>query len=215
MLPIRADRVKHLRKDVDVADVIIDECTNCGSWIGHAGHYDGIAGPAGIYCDESCAADHQNQLANRTATDCIFCEIIAQAAPATIRCRWPDAIAFVPLNPVTKGHLLVVPRVHVESATSSPWISGRMMIRAAQLARTYPASNILTSDGAAATQTIFHLHIHVVPRAPRDQLMLPWGTTGDPHAPHRCKRIDQLEAELSEMHMRHLVVSEFTDVKRD
>lgn len=111
--------------------------------------------------------------------------------------QWPDAIAFVPLNPVTSGHVLVVPRVHVQSAIASPWLAGRMMTCAAQLARSYDSANILTSIGRAATQSVMHLHLHVVPRTQGDGLMLPWGTTGDPHEPHRCPGMDRLAAELA------------------
>ena len=129
---------------------------------------------------------------------CVFCNIINDAAPARMIAYWPDAIAFTPLNPVVTGHTLVIPRAHVRDAVEDPAITGLVMARAAELASGCGTSNILTSVGVAATQSVMHLHIHVVPRYAGDQLMVPWGTTGDPHAPHRCKGMDQPEAELAE-----------------
>lgn len=132
-----------------------------------------------------------------TETACVFCEIIAGTAPATIVREWPDAIAFRPLGPVVEGHILVVPRQHVANAVEKPVVTAATMTRAAQFAAQHGASNILTSTGRAATQSIFHLHIHVIPRATEDQLMVPWGTTGDPQAPHQCKRTEAAEATVA------------------
>ena len=132
-------------------------------------------------------------------SDCVFCGIVAGTEPASMVREWPDAIAFVPLNPVIAGHVLVIPRIHVADATVNQAVTALTMGRAAELAGECSASNILTSIGAAATQSIFHLHVHVIPRFVGDQLMLPWGTTGNPHDPHRCKGMDQLEAELARL----------------
>lgn len=104
---------------------------------------------------------------------CTFCDIVAGRAPAEIVQRWPDAIAFVPLNPVCTGHVLVVPRVHVPDFAADPEVSAATMRRAAQLAGAGPA-NLITSRGRAATQTQFHLHLHLVPRDAGDGLALPW-----------------------------------------
>lgn len=134
------------------------------------------------------------------AARCAFCAIAAGTAPATIVREWWDALAIVPLNPVTEGHLLVIPRAHVADAVESPAVTAMAMGCAAELAAGLGASNILTSVGAAATQSVFHLHIHVVPRSHGDQLMLPWGTIGDPHEPHRCAGMDRLSAALAKFH---------------
>lgn len=83
-------------------------------------------------------------------------------------------LTIFPLNPVTKGHLLVVPRRHVADATVDPALAGRAFEIAAQLARDLDAANIITSMGEPATQTVFHLHLHVVPRRDGDGLRLPW-----------------------------------------
>lgn len=105
-------------------------------------------------------------------TACVFCEIIAGRASADMVAEWDDAIAFVPLDPVTTGHTLVVPRQHVADALENPAVTALTMRRAAELAR--GQCNLITSVGADATQSIPHLHIHVVPRFSGDGLLLPW-----------------------------------------
>ena len=129
---------------------------------------------------------------------CVFCDIVAGRAPATIVRRWAESTAFVPLDPVTEGHVLIVPNEHVRDAVVKPSVTMLTMARAVALAGEHASANIMTSIGAPATQSIFHLHIHVVPRVAGDQLMLPWGTTGDPHAPHWCKVAQRLQDELDE-----------------
>ena len=103
---------------------------------------------------------------------CPFCDIIAGRLPVTIVRAWLDGLAIVPLNPVTKGHLLVIPMRHVEDFTSDPDLSGRMMTYESELASA--PCNIITSAGREATQSVFHLHLHIVPRSDNDGLALPW-----------------------------------------
>lgn len=88
--------------------------------------------------------------------------------------RW--CVAFQPLNPVTPGHFLVVPRKHVTHAFGSPFHAGRAVEFAARLAAEMdlPSANFITSAGHPATQTVMHLHVHVVPRREGDGLHLPW-----------------------------------------
>lgn len=104
--------------------------------------------------------------------ECPFCAIVRGEGPATVAHRWDDALAIVPLNPVNDGHLLVIPHVHVADFAADPRLAGRLMELAALLAR--PPANIITSAGPEATQTIRHLHLHIVPRAFGDGLALPW-----------------------------------------
>lgn len=110
--------------------------------------------------------------------DCVFCAIVARQAPARILREWPDAVALLSIDPYADGHALVVPRAHVRDAAQDPVVTGAVMTRAAQFAgETMTSANILTSWGAAATQTEFHLHVHVVPRVPGDRSRLglwPW-----------------------------------------
>ena len=109
-------------------------------------------------------------------TRCTFCEIVAGRAPATVLRETRDALVIVPLNPVTDGHVLVIPRWHVVDALEDPRITAEVMHTAAEVA-TRPC-NIITSAGAVATQTVFHLHVHVVPRRENDGLALPWTAGG-------------------------------------
>lgn len=91
-------------------------------------------------------------------------------------------VAFQSLDPVTPGHFLVVPRRHVRNAITSPADAGHALVFAGQLAEDMglKAANFITSAGPAATQTVFHLHVHIVPRIEGDGLALPW--TGQQNA---------------------------------
>lgn len=85
-------------------------------------------------------------------------------------------VAFEPLNPVTPGHFLVVPRRHVADAFEVPRLTGYAVQFAAALAQEMglESCNLITSVGEAATQSVRHLHWHVIPRRPGDGLALPW-----------------------------------------
>jgi histidine triad (HIT) family protein len=105
---------------------------------------------------------------------CPFCDRIA-AGDYEISDQF--AVAFEPLNPVTERHLLVVPRQHVPDAGSNPLAASRTMALAAEIAGPLDwadSYNLITSSGAPATQTVKHLHIHLVPRREGDGLHLPW-----------------------------------------
>jgi|SRR5215471_9407949 len=111
---------------------------------------------------------------------CPFCKRVAagEFEPTDLG----QVVSFIPLRPVTVGHRLFLPTAHVTSAMEAPWATGRCMQAAAQYARywreAYPSFNLITSAGADATQTVMHLHIHLVPRCAGDGLTLPW--TGQP-----------------------------------
>lgn len=117
---------------------------------------------------------------------CPFCEIIAGRAPGVMPTRWEDAVVIEPLNPVTDGHVLIVPRRHVRDFAENRSTSASVMARVAEYLRVgpYPGvdpvgpCNVITSCGAEATQTVMHLHVHVVPRRAGDGLSLPWSTCG-------------------------------------
>ncbi|MGW4204359.1 HIT family protein [Streptomyces sp. NPDC004726] len=106
---------------------------------------------------------------------CAFCPLLAEPAhPAVVR-RWPEAVALIPRAPVTEGHLIVVPYRHVIDMAADPGVSAAAMYHAAELARECGPCNVITSRGVEATQSVFHLHLHVVPRRVGDGLVLPWG----------------------------------------
>lgn len=103
------------------------------------------------------------------AGDCPFC---ARIANGEYDDEYDGIVHFEPLNPVVPGHLLVVPKAHVINALENPHIAGSAMAYAANLAN--GSCNIITSVDSVATQTVFHLHIHIVPRHEGDGLALPW-----------------------------------------
>lgn len=102
---------------------------------------------------------------------CPFCDYAGPVAAF-----YGDTFVIEPLRPVTPGHLLVIPKVHVPNALASPAVAGRTVEVAAQHANAtgVGACNLITSTGPQATQTVFHLHVHIVPRAYDDGLLLPW-----------------------------------------
>jgi histidine triad (HIT) family protein len=113
--------------------------------------------------------------------DCIFCKIAADEIPAEKVDEDEHTIAFMDLNPWTRGHALVIPRTHSRSLYE---------IGAADLERTALAAqrlalrmrerlrcdgvNLINSCEPAAWQTVFHFHVHVIPRYDTDPLRLPW-----------------------------------------
>jgi histidine triad (HIT) family protein len=107
-----------------------------------------------------------------TARGCVFCAIAAGQAEASLVFEDETVVVFMDLNPVTRGHLLVVPRLHavgledLDSATSAHvWSVGHDMARALRRSSLRcEGINVLLCDGEAAYQTVFHLHLHVVPR---------------------------------------------------
>ncbi|GAA3381234.1 HIT family protein [Streptomyces sannanensis] len=109
-----------------------------------------------------------------TDSGCVFCEIVSGRAPATVVREWGDALAIVPLGPVVEGHTLVIPKQHVADFGEDPEVSAVTMRRAAELAAGDAPMNIITSRGREATQSVFHLHLHLVPRRENDGLALPW-----------------------------------------
>ncbi|MFI5987780.1 HIT family protein [Streptomyces sp. NPDC051555] len=121
-------------------------------------------------------------LSSRTPAACVFCDIAAGRAPASVIREWPDALAIRPRGGVSDGHVLVIPRAHVADAIEDPVITGSTMMRACELGADLKSDlNLIANVGPDATQTIYHLHIHLMPRSAGDGLMLPW----TPHPPTR------------------------------
>ncbi|MEX5634960.1 HIT family protein [Parafrankia sp. FMc2] len=116
-----------------------------------------------------------------TSDPCAFCQIGAGRTRATNLTRYPGAVAFAPLSPATRGHTLVVPLRHVETiwdVDRSIW-QGLMVVThivAGRLRQELRPDgiNIIQSTGEAATQTVAHLHIHVVPRYRGDAMGPIW-----------------------------------------
>jgi histidine triad (HIT) family protein len=113
--------------------------------------------------------------------DCIFCKIVAGEVPAEIVEEDERTIAFMDISPGTRGHMLVVPRRHArdvlevepEDLHASVDTAQRLARRAVERLGA-DGVNILNSRGAVAWQTVFHFHVHVIPRYEGDQLRPPW-----------------------------------------
>lgn len=115
------------------------------------------------------------------ASDCLFCGIVAGDVPAQIVDSDEHTVAFLDISPATRGHALVVPRAHAADLMDiSDEDLERTMLAARRLARKIDAAlepdgfNLMNSCGPAAWQTIFHFHVHVIPRYDDDPLKLPW-----------------------------------------
>lgn len=107
--------------------------------------------------------------------DCVFCRILNGDEPARVLYYGAFTVTIVPLNPVTPGHALVIPYTHVSDSSDDPHVTGATFADAARYAAANVGNhNLITSTGPAATQTIQHLHVHVVPRTEGDGLTLPW-----------------------------------------
>lgn len=110
-------------------------------------------------------------------TNCVFCKIIDGVEPAKGLLDYGTCVSFLPLNAVTPGHRLFVPKIHSENVGEA-WAAGDSVSPFVAACNWGLMSNedfnIITSAGANATQTVFHTHIHYVPRRKDDGLLLPW-----------------------------------------
>ena len=112
---------------------------------------------------------------------CLFCKIVAGEVPATVVQEDERTVAFMDINPATRGHALVVPRAHARDLLEIGREDLDAVLAAAQrlAARAKEALgadgiNLLNSCGEVAWQTVFHFHVHVIPRYRDDPLQLPW-----------------------------------------
>jgi histidine triad (HIT) family protein len=115
------------------------------------------------------------------ANDCLFCGIVAGSIPSETIDSDERTVAFMDINPATAGHALVVPRAHsadlleigAEDLSATTLAAQRLAKRMKEVLAT-DGVNLINACGAAAWQTVFHFHIHVVPRYADDPLKLPW-----------------------------------------
>jgi histidine triad (HIT) family protein len=114
--------------------------------------------------------------ANSGDRSCAFCAIArGEDSSVEVICEAETWIAFFPINPATPGHTLVIPRKHVADLWKADRQLGADLMGAViRVGHAITASlqpegmNLITSEGTAAEQTVFHLHLHVVPRWRRD-----------------------------------------------
>lgn len=130
---------------------------------------------------------------NEYDDNCSFCAIARGHDPhVEVVAEDTDWIAFFPLNPATPGHTLVIPRAHVRNLwdadleLASAVMRGAVLVgRAIDTALKPQGMNLITSDGRVAEQTVFHLHLHLVPRWQDDGFGQIWPTG------HRYENVDK------------------------
>jgi histidine triad (HIT) family protein len=120
--------------------------------------------------------------------ECVFCKIVAGELPGTKIAEDERTLAFMDISPATRGHALVIPKAHardllaIDEADLAACAAMGRRIAARQTERLgADGVNLINSCGAAAWQTVFHFHLHVIPRYADDPLKLPWvPAPGDP-----------------------------------
>jgi histidine triad (HIT) family protein len=123
-------------------------------------------------------------------SDCIFCKVLAGDIPSEVVDSDDRTIAVMDINPATRGHVVVITREHAENLFD---VSDDDLLAVMQMARRVAERmkqtlepggfNILHNIGRVAWQSIFHFHLHVIPRYEDDPLQLPWmPAPGDPAA---------------------------------
>lgn len=126
--------------------------------------------------------------------DCVFCGIVAGTAESSPVYEDDEVLAFMDLQPVTQGHVLVIPKVHVPYLADTPPALGAAVftvgqrVAAALRSSGLPCEgvNMFLADGEAAFQEVFHLHLHVFPRTAGDGFTI--------NADWRVRERDELDA---------------------
>ena len=115
------------------------------------------------------------------ANDCLFCGIVAGEVPAEIVDSDEHTVTFMDINPATRGHALVVPRVHsrdlleiADDDLQRTILAARRLVRRIDATLEPDGFNLLNATRPAAWQSVFHFHMHVIPRYDDDPLKLPW-----------------------------------------
>jgi histidine triad (HIT) family protein len=113
--------------------------------------------------------------------DCLFCGIVADSIPSERIDSDDRTVAFMDINPATAGHALVVPREHTADLLevgaedlSATILAAQRLAKRMKSILGADGVNLINACGAVAWQTVFHFHIHVVPRYEDDPLELPW-----------------------------------------
>jgi histidine triad (HIT) family protein len=119
--------------------------------------------------------------------DCVFCRIVAKQIPATVVHEDEHTLAFMDIGQVNPGHVLVALKQHAENIFALDEAQAAAVFRAAaKVARAIRAAfepqglSVYQANGAAAGQTVFHLHVHLVPRHEGDGMALTWPVKNPP-----------------------------------
>jgi histidine triad (HIT) family protein len=113
---------------------------------------------------------------------CVFCAIVAGEAPAIRICEDDNYLAILDIRPFTRGHTLVLPKRHTVDLTDTPpetladmMAIGQRIAKAARTTELADATHIAINDGRDAFQTVFHIHLHVLPRRSGDKFSVAKG----------------------------------------
>jgi histidine triad (HIT) family protein len=135
-----------------------------------------------------------------TPNDCIFCRILDGHVSASLVAETERAVAFMDINQPTPGHVLVIPRVHIEDIYEMDGVTAAGVFqltvevaRAVQAALQPAGLNLFQSNGRAAGQEVFHFHMHVFARYPGDRDRVHWGW--NPNLPPRAE-LDRLAGSI-------------------
>jgi len=117
-----------------------------------------------------------------TDPNCIFCKIIAGEIPSFTVFEDERVFAFMDINPINAGHSLVIPKFHAANVFETPdeWVAATMvgirrLSRAVEKTVAPFGINVLQANGPGANQSVFHFHMHVIPRLQDDGLTMNWG----------------------------------------
>jgi histidine triad (HIT) family protein len=120
-------------------------------------------------------------------SQCVFCRIVAKEIPATVVHEDEHTLSFMDIGQVNPGHVLVALKKHAENIFALEDAQAAAVFRAsAKVARAIRAAfepqglSVYQANGAAAGQTVFHLHIHLVPRYEGDGMALTWPVKNPP-----------------------------------
>jgi histidine triad (HIT) family protein len=120
-------------------------------------------------------------------TDCVFCKIVAKAIPATVVHEDEHTLAFMDIGQVNPGHVLVAVKQHAENLYALDDAQAAAALRSAtRVARAIRAAfqpqglSVYQANGKAAGQTVFHFHMHLVPRHEADGMALTWPVKNPP-----------------------------------
>ena len=120
-------------------------------------------------------------------SECIFCRIVAREIPATLVHEDEDTLAFMDIGQVNPGHVLVTVKKHADNIFALDEAQAAAVFRStAKVARAIRGEfepqglSVYQANGTAAGQTVFHLHIHLVPRYEGDGMALTWPVKNPP-----------------------------------
>ncbi|WP_251554869.1 HIT family protein [Neobacillus muris] len=135
-------------------------------------------------------------------SDCIFCKIINGEIPAAKVYENEHVLAFLDISQVTKGHTLVIPKVHKENLFElTPEIAGQVYSAVPEIAMALKkefepeALNTINNNGELAGQTVFHFHIHLIPRYGKgDGLGVVWKSN---QSDYTSEQLQEMAANIS------------------